>query len=80
MSTDAPPPAGITHRVWYVPQFPGPAFFVSVSSAVEGQWVLEILTDFSRFEYTNRIKPDYCDTGGVEEWNEEFSKWEEVDE
>jgi hypothetical protein len=62
-------------KAWYIPQVPMKAFEVEVSSAAKAQTVLNMLTDFSNFEFENNVKPDYSDAGGVEEWDETGQEW-----
>lgn len=51
---------------WYVPQIPHAQFEApprdTLKRALED---LELLTEFSTFEFENRIKPDYSDMCGV---------------
>lgn len=66
-------------RVWWIPQIPGKAFRVPVKSPSEAQKLMTVLADYDIFQFKNRIKPDYCNTGGLEvfedgewfEWNSE---------
>ncbi len=53
-------------RVWWIPQVPGKAFYVPVSSIAEAQKLLDVLADYDCFQFNNRIKPDYCNAGGLE--------------
>jgi hypothetical protein len=36
---------------------------------------LDTLARYDQFQYDNRIKPDYANTGGLQEWNEEEKEW-----
>src|SRR5574343_294235 len=58
-------------QVWWVPQVPGASFTVLVSSVVEGAKLLEILANYDLFQYENKIKPDYCNAGGLRRWAED---------
>ena len=51
------------------------AFEVYAETADEAQAALDLITDFSIFEFDNHIKPDYSDAGGVEEWDEADQEW-----
>lgn len=52
-------------KVWWVPQIPGKAFEVAVSSIEEGKKLLDVLADYDQFQYENGIKPDFCNAGGI---------------
>lgn len=53
-------------RVWWIPQVPMKAFYVPVASVAEGVKILDILANYDIFQYENRVKPDYCNTGGLQ--------------
>ena len=52
-------------RVWWIPQVPMKAFEVEISSLVEGVKLLDVLANYDLFQFENRVKPDYCNTGGI---------------
>lgn len=58
-------------QVWWVPQVPMKAFEVDVSSVAEGVKVMEVLADYDKFQFENRVKPDYCNAGGLRSWCED---------
>lgn len=62
-------------KAWYIPQIPMKAFEVERDTAAEAKAALDLITDFSIFEYDNKIKPDYADVGGVMEWDDAESDW-----
>jgi hypothetical protein len=63
-------------RIWHIPQVPGPAFRVSVATPREGALLLHTLADYDRFQYENRIKPDYCNAQGLEVFEDgEWCEW-----
>lgn len=62
-------------RVWHIPQVPMKAFHVDVETLEEAIKVLNILADYDLFQYENRVKPDYCNMQGLEEWCEEENDW-----
>lgn len=64
-------------RVWWIPQVPMKAFRVDVESTKEAKKLLDVLANYDIFQYENKIKPDYSNTGGLETYNEETKKWEE---
>jgi len=55
-------------QVWWIPQVPMKAFEVDVSSVQEGVKIMDILADYDIFQYENKIKPDYCNAGGLRRW------------
>lgn len=57
------------YNVWWIPQVPGPAFNVEVSTIAEGRKILEVLAHYDLFQFENRIKPDYCNAGGLSMWD-----------
>lgn len=64
-------------RVWWVPQVPMKPFYVKVESPEEGKKVLDILANYDLFQLENRIKPDYSNMGGLEEFTEDgWVEWE----
>lgn len=58
-------------RVWWIPQVPGTPFYVEVSSVLEGVKIMDILAEYDLFQYENHIKPDYCNAGGLQLFDEE---------
>jgi len=62
--------------VWWIPQIPGKPFHVPVSTPAEAQKLLTVLADYDIFQLENNIKPDYCNAGGLEEFqNGEWAEW-----
>lgn len=55
-----------TFRVWHIPQVPGKPFRIVATSAEEAVRIQDILAEYDRFQYTNKIKPDYCNVSGIE--------------
>ncbi len=55
-------------QVWWVPQVPMDAFEVNVDSVAEGVKLMNVLADYDRFQYEKRVKPDYCNVGGLRRW------------
>ena len=66
------------YQVWWIPQIPGKPFTVPVGSREEGQKLLKVLADYDRFQFQNRIKPDYCNAGGLSVL--EDGEWVDLDE
>ena len=54
-------------QVWWIPQVGKcSAFATPVSSIAEGVKVMEVLADYDIFQFKNKIKPDYCNAGGLQ--------------
>jgi hypothetical protein len=53
-------------RVWWIPQIPGKPYHVSVETPEEAKKLLSVLAKYDIFQYENKIKPDYCNAGGLE--------------
>lgn len=53
-------------RVWWIPQIPMEAFHVSIPDWDTGQLLLNAFADYDIFQFETRIKPDYCNMGGIE--------------
>ena len=64
-------------RVWWVPQIPMKPFMTSVRTQKEAVRLLNILAEYDLFQYENLIKPDYCNAGGIEIF--EDGEWCELD-
>ena len=58
-------------RVWWIPQIPGKSFDVPVESVKQGVFLLETLAMYDIFQLENRIKPDFCNAGGLSVWCED---------
>jgi hypothetical protein len=58
-------------QVWWIPQVPMKPFTVEVASVEMGAKLLTVLADYDLFQLKNRIKPDYCNVGGLEVWVED---------
>lgn len=64
-------------RVWWIPQvgFGGEAFHIPVESVEEAKKIMDVLAFYDCYQLNNNIKGDYCNTGGLEVWDEEFDEW-----
>lgn len=62
-------------RVWHIPQVPMKAFHVEVETPEEAIKVLDIFAQYDLFQFENRVKPDYCNAQGLEEWDEQEGNW-----
>jgi hypothetical protein len=58
-------------RVWWIPQVPMKSFNVEVDSVEEGIKIMNVLADYDLFQFKNNIKPDYCNTGGLQMFDPE---------
>jgi hypothetical protein len=68
-------------RVWWIPQVPMKAFHVPVNMIQEAKLILDTLAEYDKFQYENRIKPDYSNAGGLqvyidEELEPDWYEWE----
>lgn len=52
-------------KVWWIPQIPGKPFMVPVKNIHEAALLLRTLAAYDIFQFENRIKPDYCNAGGL---------------
>ena len=64
-------------RVWWIPQFPMDSFYIPVKSVEEGKKMLDVLAAYDLFQLEHKVKPDFCNTGGLQIWNEEDQDWED---
>jgi len=64
-------------RIWWIPQIPGPTFYVEVESIGEGVKILNTLGLYDEFQYENNIKSDYSNAGGLQMLEDnEWVDWE----
>ena len=63
-------------RVWWIPQVPMKPFYVEVVDLQQAVFLLETLAAYDTFQFENTVKPDYCNAGGVEVFNDgEWESW-----
>ncbi len=63
-------------QVWWIPQVPGKPFMVPVESTGQAALVLDTLARYDAFQFENRIKPDYCNAGGLSVYEgDEWTDW-----
>lgn len=60
-------------QVWWIPQVPGKPFTVDISTTghegvLEAARIMDVLQRYDAFQYEERIKPDYCNAGGLRIW------------
>ena len=58
-------------QVWWVPQIPMKAFTVEIDTVAEGVKLMSTLANYDIFQYENKVKPDYCNAGGINQWSED---------
>ena len=62
--------------VWWIPQVPMKPFTVDVASPAEAKKILIVLANYDLFQFNNRIKPDYCNAGGLSVFDDgEWTDW-----
>jgi hypothetical protein len=65
-------------QVWWIPQVPGKPFTVDVATPQEAKKLLTVLANYDIFQFENRIKPDYCNAGGLRQWDgTDWEEWED---
>lgn len=63
-------------RVWWIPQVGmRKTFYVSVNTPEEGKKLLDTLAVYDLFQFKNKIKPDFCNAGGLQMFDEEDNEW-----
>lgn len=62
-------------RLWWIPQVPMKAFYVNVETVEEAEKIWNVLADYDLFQYENKVKGDYCNTGGLEIYMAEEDEW-----
>ena len=63
-------------RVWWIPQIGiNETFYVPVNTAEEGKKLLDTLATYDAFQLQNNVKPDYCNIGGLQIFDEEENEW-----
>lgn len=65
-------------RVYWIPQIPMEPFHAGVPTVEEGFRVCNILAGYDLFQFENKVKPDYCNVGGVQIF--EDGEWCDMDE
>jgi hypothetical protein len=58
-------------KVWWIPQIPMKSFEYPVSTPQEGYILLDALEKYDMFQFENKVKPDYCNVGGLSVFDEE---------
>ena len=69
-------------RVWWIPQvgMDGEPFRVDVANTDEAIKIMDVLGKYDAYQFENNIKPDYCNVGGLEVFEDgEWIDWESDD-
>lgn len=69
-------------RIWWIPQVPGKPFHIDVTSVEDAIRIVDIMAKYDKFQFDNKIKPDYFNIFGLEiytgsEWEEWYNKEDE---
>jgi hypothetical protein len=66
-------------KVWWIPQVPMGSFDTPVKNLDEAKLLLRTLARYDIFQFENRVKPDYCNAGGLSVFNQygdgEWTDW-----
>lgn len=66
-------------RVWWIPQVPMKPFRVTVPDVKTARLMLDALAQYDLFQLENNIKPDFCNAGGLECFDQdgdgEWAEW-----
>jgi hypothetical protein len=62
-------------RVAHFPQIPCKPFEVYVDSVLEGVKLMDILAEYDKFQFENKIKPDYCSSNVLQMFYEDEQEW-----
>ncbi len=67
-------------QVWWIPQVPMEAFHYAVKDVEQAKLLLNALAQYDLFQFENKVKPDYCNMGGLEYFNNyEWQEWYDKD-
>jgi len=65
-------------RIWWIPQVPMKSFTWPVQSPAEAKNLLNLLAEYDLFQFENKVKGDYCNTGGLSVFEDgEWLDWED---
>ena len=63
-------------RLWWIPQLGNcDSFYVPISTPEEGKKILDIWAADDAFQLQNKVKPDYCNAGGLQMFDESEKEW-----
>lgn len=60
-------------KVWWIPQVPMEAFEYPVNSVQEGFVLLDALAKYDLFQLEKKVKPDFCNMGGLMVFDDELA-------
>lgn len=68
-------------RVWWIPQVGeiSEPFYVPVQSEEDGKKVMTILAAYDAYQLQHNIKPDYCNSGGIQLYDPNVADWVDYD-
>ena len=56
-------------EIWHIPQVPMTAFRIPVKNVEEATKILDVLADYDEFQFKHKVKPDYSNVQGLEEFD-----------
>jgi len=63
-------------RVWWMPQVGANAtFYIPVNSVEQARFVMDVLAYYDCFQWNHNIKPDFCNCGGLQVYDEDEGEW-----
>jgi hypothetical protein len=65
------PESKLALQVWWIPQIPMKPFIVSVDSIEQGVKIMDVLAEYDKFQFENKVKPDYANGGGINMWDDD---------
>ena len=64
-------------KVWWIAQAPGKPIEIPVPNVEAGAVLMNALAEYDAYQLICNIKPDYCNAGGLIEWDGvEWTDWE----
>lgn len=77
-TTKFPKPEKGSLRVWWIPQIPGEPFEWPVKDLEQAAVLLDALAAYDDFQFAQRVKGDYSNTGGLQCFDgSEWCDWED---
>jgi hypothetical protein len=73
-----PAPVQGALRIWWIPQIPGKPFHWPVADFAQAALMLDALAGYDDFQFSQRIKGDYANMGGLQIFDgEQWEDWED---
>lgn len=67
-------------KVWWISQVPMEPIEIPVPSLEVGAIILNVLAEYDAYQFLNNVKPDYCNSGGLVEFDGfDWVDWEDPD-